>query len=132
MFEKAVFPERFSEAGFWFRFWGPGVRARPRDAEPRSDFLLCTGCGVRACRMAPVQARAGATGLLMVKLVCFQLFPKAFPKLGSRLGFGVQGLGRVRATLNPTRVFFCAQAAGFMRVGVLPCRRESSGRDFYQ
>ena len=43
-------------------------------------------------------------------------FPKAFPKLGSRLGFGVQGLGRVRATLNPWRVFFCAQAAAPLSV----------------
>ena len=58
-------------------------------------------------------------------------FPKAFPKLGSRLGFGVQGLGRVREMLNPTRVFFCAQAAGFVRVGVLPCRRESGDGHFH-
>ena len=59
-------------------------------------------------------------------------FPESSSGVGSRLGFGVQGLGRVRATLNPQRIFLCAQAAGFMRVGVLPCRRESSARDFYQ
>ena len=66
-----VFPESFSEAGFSFRFRGPGVGARPRDAEPRPGFFLCAGCGVRACRSAPVQARARSTGLLSVKLVCF-------------------------------------------------------------
>ena len=59
-------------------------------------------------------------------------FPKAFPKLGSRLGFGVQVGGRPRDAEPPSHFFFCAQAAGFMRVGVLPCRREQSGRDFYQ
>ena len=66
-----VFPESFSEAGFSFRFRGPGVGARPRDAEPRPDFFLCAGCGVHACRSAPVQARVGPRDFSLVKLVCF-------------------------------------------------------------
>ena len=68
-----VFPESFSEAGFSFRFRGPGVGARPRDAEPHARFFLCAGCGVRACRSAPVQARVQLRALSLVKLVCFLL-----------------------------------------------------------
>ena len=58
-FPVVFFPESFSEAGFSFRFRGPGVGARPRDAEPLADFFF-----VRRLRGSCVSecSRAGASG----------------------------------------------------------------------
>ena len=69
-----IFPESFSEAGFSFRFRGPGVGARPRDAEPSTNLFLCAGCEVRAFRMALVQARVVLRDFWSVKLIWFDIF----------------------------------------------------------